>query len=108
MDRRLPTWARRSNPIIRRQLGAYWKTLLPEVGFLRRAFVIQTALIVLSFFWPIVFDLALPAITASILLFPFAVVMYGNVLLSIGIAAVSAMTQELQSGTLDLLRVTPF
>ncbi len=63
-------WARRSNPIIRRQLGAHWKTILPEVGFLKKMFLIQAALIGVSLFWPIIFDLALPAITASPLLPP--------------------------------------
>lgn len=108
MDRQLPMWARRSNPIIRRQLGVYWKTILPEIGFLRRMFIIQAVLIMLSLFWPVIFDLALPAITASILLFPFAILMYGNILLSIGSTSAVSMTHELQNDTFNLLRVTPF
>lgn len=108
MDSQLPFWARRSNPIIRRQLGVYWKTILPEVGFLKRMFIIQAILIMMSLFWPVIFDLALPAITASILLFPFAILIYGNILLSIGMASANAMTQEVQNDTLNLLRVTPF
>jgi hypothetical protein len=108
MDHRFPEWARRSNPIIRRQLGVAWKTILPEFGFLRRAVLFQIVLVILSLFWPFIFDLALPAITASILMFPFALIMYGNVLLSIGVGASDAMTRELRNDTLTLLRVTPF
>jgi hypothetical protein len=108
IDRRLPEWARRSNPIIRRQLGPAWKTILPELSFLKRAVFVQVVLVVLSLQWPFIFDLALPAITASILLFPFAIFMYGHALLSIGISAADAMTNEYQNDTLNLLRVTPF
>lgn len=107
MDSRLPEWARRSNPIIRRQLGPAWKTILPEVRFLKRVVLIQVVLIALSLPWPFLFDLALPAITASILLFPFALFMYGHVLLSIGISAATSISKELQQDTLNLLRVTP-
>jgi hypothetical protein len=108
IDHHLPEWARRSNPIIRRQLGPAWKTILPELGFLKRAVLVQIGLVLLSLQWPVIFDLALPAITASILLFPFAIVMYGHALLGIGIAASDAMTNEFQNDTLNLLRVTPF
>ncbi len=107
IDNQLPVWARRSNPIIRRQLGPAWKTILPELRFLKRAVLVQVFLVILSLQWPFIFDLALPAITASILLFPFAVIMYGHALLSIGVAACDAMTDEYQNDTLNLLRVTP-
>ena len=32
LDTSLPAWARRSNPIVRRQLGIYWKTLPLELS----------------------------------------------------------------------------
>ncbi len=108
MDNQLPEWARRSNPIIRHQLGTAWKTILPEMRFLKRAILVQIVLVLLSLQWPVIFDLALPAITASLLLFPFAIFMYGHALLSIGMGASDAMTKELQNDTFNLLRVTPF
>lgn len=108
MDSHLPIWARRSNPIVLRQLGRAWKTILPEFSFLKKAVIFQFIMVIASLQWPVIFDLALPAITASILLFPFALFMYGHSLLVIGISASDAMTKELENDTFNLLRVTPF
>ncbi len=108
LDRDLPYWARRSNPIIRRQLGMYWKTILPEATFLMKAFAVQAILIALTLPLPFLIELALPAITAAILLFPFALVVYGHLLLAIGMAAAQSITREIQNDTLTLLRATPF
>ncbi len=107
-DRGLPRWARRSNPIIRRQLGMYWKTILPEATFFFKAFLVQAIFVLLTLPIPFLLEMALPIITAAILLFPFAVFMYGHTLIAIGSAAARAVTDELQKDTLNLLRVTPF
>lgn len=108
IDKGLPPWARRSNPIIRRHLGLYWKTILPEAKFLRQAFIVQVGLMLLTIPLPGLIDLSLPLITASILLFPFALSLYAHVLANIGTAAARAMTDEFQNNTLNLLLVTPF
>jgi hypothetical protein len=108
IDRRLPPWARRSNPIIRRHLGLYWKTILPETGLLVRLALIQVVFLGLTLVAPFLFDLALPTITASILLFPFAIYLYGQSLFSIGMAASLSLADEVRGDTLNLLRVTPF
>jgi hypothetical protein len=108
MDNRLPTWARRSNPLVRRQLGRHWRTLLPEVRFLWQAFLVQAALILLTLPLPFLVQMTLPAITASVLLFPFAIVAYSHVLVGVGTTAVAAMTNEVQNSTLDLVRATPY
>jgi hypothetical protein len=108
IDQRLPPWARRSNPIIRRHLGMYWKTILPETKFLRQAFIIQAALVLLTIPLPGLIDLSLPLITASILLFPFTVFLYAHVLVNICMTAARTMTDEFQNNTLNLLLVTPF
>jgi hypothetical protein len=107
LDRRLPRWARRSNPVVRRHLGLYWKTILPELGFLLRLYGFQAAIIGLSFPIPFVLDLLAPTITATVLLLPFAMVMYGQVLIGIGYQSALIMTAELQSDNLTLLRATP-
>lgn len=108
LDSHLPRWARRSNPIIRQHLGMYWKTFLPELTFLRRAFVVQAVFVLLSLPLPGLVELALPAITASVLLFPFAIFLYGHILYLIGTSAARAITDELEKGRFHLLRVTPF
>lgn len=107
LDQRLPLWARRSNPIIRRQLGMYWKTILPEVDVLVKLITVQIGLVALSLPWPFLFDLALPTITAALLLFPIALYLYGHILLGIGSAAALSVVDELRKGTFDLVRATP-
>ncbi|MBZ0278548.1 MAG: hypothetical protein K8I60_20540 [Anaerolineae bacterium] len=107
IDRRLPDWARRSNPIVRRHLGRYWKTILPEPAFLMKAIVIQVGLILLTFPLPFMFDLTLPAITASILLFPVALYGYAHILIGIGSAATTSIVAETRNDTITLLRTIP-
>jgi hypothetical protein len=108
IDQQLPAWARRSNPIIRRQLGMYWKTILPETGLLTRLILVQVVLVAVSLPLPFIFNLALPAITASVLLFPFVLYLYGQTLIAIGSMAAIAMVDEIRCDTLNLLRATPF
>jgi hypothetical protein len=107
LDQRLPAWARRSNPIIRRQLGMYWKTILPEVGVLVKLVLVQVGLVALSLLWPFLFDLALPTITAALLLFPIALYLYGHILFGIGVASTISIVDEVRKDTFDLVRATP-
>lgn len=107
IDQRLPAWARRSNPIIRRQLGMYWKTILPEVSVLVKLVLVQVFLVALSLLWPFLFDLALPTITAALLLFPIALYLYGHILMSIGVTATLSVVDEVRKDTFDLVRATP-
>lgn len=108
IDADLPYWARRSNPIVRRELGAAWRTMLPEIGFLRQAFIIQTILIALTLPFPFLIELALPTVTAAIILMPFAVIVYTRVLVIVSSAGARAMTNEIQNDTLNVLRTTPY
>ncbi len=107
LDRRLPEWARRSNPIVRRHLGIYWKTLLPEIRPLLTMYLAQVILIALSVPFPILFDLAMPMITASIILLPLAIVVYGKLLIAITTSSAETIVNEQKKNTLALLRVTP-
>jgi hypothetical protein len=107
LDKRLPPWARRSNPIIRRHLGMYWKTILPDAMFLVKIVLIQAGLIAATLPIPFLFDLALPTITASILLLPVAIYMYAQLLLAIGYSTSLNVADEVRNDTFTLLRVTP-
>jgi hypothetical protein len=107
LDKRLPLWARRSNPIIRRHLGMYWKTILPETGFLVKIVAAQAVLIAATLPLPFLFDLALPTITASILLFPIAIYMYIQMMFAIGYASAVSVADEVHNDTFTLLRTTP-
>ena len=62
LDKRLPPWARRSNPIIRRHLGMYWKTILPDAVFLVKIVLVQAGLVAATLPIPFLFDLALPCV----------------------------------------------
>ena len=108
IDADLPRWMRRSNPVVRRELGAAWRTMLPEVGFLRQAFIIQTILIALTLPFPFLIELALPTVTAAIILMPFAIIVYTRVLVIVSSAAARSMTDELQNDTMNVLRTTPY
>ncbi|MEZ4668937.1 MAG: hypothetical protein R3E39_13605 [Anaerolineae bacterium] len=108
IDSGLPLWARRSNPIVRRELGRSWRTMLPEITFLRQAFVVQAILIVLTLPFPFLIALTLPTVTASILLFPFAIYVYGRLLFLTGATAARSITSELENYTLPLLRSSPY
>jgi hypothetical protein len=107
LDMRLPEWARRSNPIVRRHLGIYWKTLLPEVRPLLTMYAFQVLLIALSYPFPFLFDLAMPMITASIILLPLAIFLYGRLLISIGMSSAEMIVDEQKKNTLTVLRTTP-
>ena len=108
IDTGLPYWARRSNPIVRRELGAAWRTMLPEVGFLRQAFIVQTILIALTLPFPFLIELALPTVTAAIILLPFAMIVYARVLVIVSSSGARSITNELQNDTLNVLRTTPY
>ncbi len=108
IDTGLPYWARRSNPIVRRELAMAWRTMLPEVGFLRQAFIIQSILVALTLPFPFLIELALPTVTAAIILLPFAFVVYARILVIVSSAGARSMTNELQNDTLNVLRTTPY
>lgn len=108
IDTGLPYWARRSNPLVRRELGTAWRTMLPEVGFLRQAFIVQTILIALTLPFPFLIELALPTVTAAIILLPFALIVYARVLVIVGSAGARSVTNELQNDTMNVLRTTPY
>lgn len=107
LDWRLPEWARRSNPIVRRHLGIYAKTIPPQVRPLLTLFLAQAALVMLTVPLPFIFNVTLPLITVSILLLPLSFYYYGQVLLAIANDSATIMLKELSNNTLNLLRTTP-
>ena len=107
LDRNLPEWARRSNPIVRRHLGTYWKTIAPDVTQMFRWLWLQVGFIVLSFFFPALLTLIMPAVTVSLVLLPIAAVMYVQALFGVGALSAESVVSEKRNGTLDTLRATP-
>ncbi len=108
MDHRLPEWARRSNPIVRRQLGVYWKTLPLEMGFWLKLLLAQGALVILAVPFPIIYSLIMPVVTVSVILMPLAFAIYAQALLQVTLQASDAMVEERRNHTLPLLLLTPY
>ncbi len=107
LDRRLPQWARRSDPIVRRHLGIYWKMLPLETDLLARIFLIQTAFILISIVVPIVLPLVFTLLPVSLTMLPFVFIAYGRTLVSVGVFATRMIVDEQRNNTLALLMTTP-
>lgn len=107
IDTNLPEWARRTNPIVRRDLGSYWKTLTPDLMLVLRIYLIQVGLIVLSFPFPLLFILLMPTVTVTLVLLPIGLVVYGQILYRIGTAAAASVVRERSNSTRDLLLMIP-
>lgn len=104
---RLPYWARATNPIVRRHLGLYWRTIPPQL----RPFVVGilswAALLLVCFFIPGLLELVSMFVLAGLIIVPGGLVLYAHVLLSIAASAADAMQEEFRNNTLQLLRATP-
>jgi hypothetical protein len=107
MDRSLPPWARRSNPVVRRHLGAYWKAILPDLRQMTRWMLIQSTLVLVALPLPWLLTLLMPAVTVSIFLLPIVGVIYGVSLFHIGAMAAESVASERRNDTLTVLRATP-
>lgn len=107
MDSSLPAWARRSNPIVRRQLGIYWKTLPLEVSYWLRVVGIEIIIVILAMLVPALYTFIMPIVTVSVLLIPFVFYTYAQVLFRVATQAANAAYDELHNNTLALLLVTP-
>jgi ABC-type transport system involved in multi-copper enzyme maturation permease subunit len=107
IDHTLPSWARRNNPIVRRQLGIYWKTLPLDIGLWLRLLLFQAGSVLLAIPFPVLYSLIMPVVTVSVLLLPMVFILYVQVLYGITSLSVNAIVYEQRNGTLDMLMVTP-
>lgn len=107
VDQRLPEWARRTNPVVRRHLGAYWKMLTPDFGIIFRLVALQAAFVVLSYPVPQLFTVIMPTVTVSLVLLPAALIMYMQLLIAVGTASTISMADERRNDTLPLLLIIP-
>ncbi|MBZ0302058.1 MAG: hypothetical protein K8J31_20075 [Anaerolineae bacterium] len=107
IDRRLPIWARRSNPIVRRHLGVHWKVLPLEMDLLTRLMLAQFGLIAVSVVVPILLPLLFTVLPVALVLLPFLFLWYGRVLVGVGAFTVHMIVDEQHNHTMSLLRTTP-
>lgn len=108
IDANLPVWARRSNPIIRRQLGAHWRVFPPQPWPLFKWYVIFAGFVLLTIPYPFLFLFILTLLLAVFLLLPAVVYLYFQTLVYIIHDASQAVVDEFQNETFTLLRTTPF
>ena len=104
---RVPYWARSTNPIVRRHLGLYWRTLPPQFEPILYAIGIWAAVLFLTIPLPFMFDLTMPLIVVGVLAIPIAVLAYAHILFSIAVTASTTMAEEIRNNTISLLRTTP-
>ncbi len=103
----LPYWARATNPIVRRHLGLYWRTLPPEFEPIFYICGFWIALLVIGIFVPFVTDLATTVIVVSVLVIPVGAIFYARALISIAGNSAAVMADELRNNTMLLLMSTP-
>lgn len=107
IDRHLPDWARRSNPIVRRHLGPHWKVLPLETDLLIRVLLIQIGIVIASLPIPIILPLLFTLLPVALVMLPFIFFAYGRVLLGVGSFTVRMIVDEQHNNTMALLRATP-
>jgi len=104
---RLPYWARSTNPIVRRHLGLYWRTIPPDIQPFLMILGVWLGLLGVGVLLPVFFDFAMISFLASLMILPIAAIYYGYMLLSVAIEAANAMQSEMTNNTFELLRTTP-
>jgi hypothetical protein len=103
----LPYWARSTNPIVRRHLGLYWRTVPPELHPFFVMFGTWVVLLAIGIVLPPLFGFIMISFLASVMIVPLAMLLYGHVLLSVAIESARTMQQEISNDTFTLLRATP-
>lgn len=105
--KRLPYWARSTNPIVRRHLGLGWRTVPPELRPMIIGVLIWIGALIAGFMMPFVLNMVMMVFIASILVMPFTVFLYGHLLVDVVTRTASIMQEELRNKTLPLLMTTP-
>lgn len=103
----LPYWARATNPIVRRHLGLYWRTLPPELQpilYISGGWIIA---LLIGILLPFITDMATMLIVVSIMVIPIAMIFYARALFSIAANSAVAMSDEMRNKTMHLLMSTP-
>ncbi len=107
IDRRLPEWARRSNPIVRRSLGGAWKLLTPDFAVIARLYAIMSGVVIAIALLPGLLMLLMPTVTITLVVLPIGAVLYVQALYDVGTKAASSIAREKRDNTLPLLLTIP-
>ena len=93
----LPYWARATNPIVRRHLGLYWRTLPPELEPIAYVTGFWIIAMLLGIILPFISDLATTVIVVSVLVIPVGMIFYLRALISIAGNSAAAMADEIRN-----------
>lgn len=103
----LPYWSRSTNPIVRRHLGLYWRTLPPELRPVLLISLAWVGIMLLNALVPSLANYTLVTVVVSLVIIPAAALVYGHILLTVAIQSADMMQEEKRNNTLNLLRATP-
>lgn len=106
-QQRLPYWSRSTNPIVRRHLGLYWRTVPPDLQPFANILLVWSVLFGIGVVFPPFVGFVLITFLAALIIVPIALVVYGHILLTVATAAAQHMQSEIQNNTFNLLRTTP-
>ena len=104
---RMPYWARATNPIVRRHLGLYWRTLPPQVSPVIKITAGWMSIDLLSGLVPFLIDMSTTLIVVSIMIVPLIGIYYLRSVVEIAAKSSEAMSDELRNKTMPLLMATP-
>jgi hypothetical protein len=107
LDTGLPAWARRSDPIVRRHLGVYWKTMGFDWRQFARPIAVQAVFILFSWPLPFLLSIIMPAVTLSLVALPVAAYLHATALIAIATMTAASVADERRNDSLDLLRLCP-
>lgn len=103
----LPYWARSTNPIVRRHLGLYWRTVPPNLEPFLMIFGVWAGLIGLGVLIEGILGIVMLSFIASLLVIPLALLYYAYILLHVTRSTTRNMQAEMKNNTFRLLRTTP-
>jgi hypothetical protein len=105
---RLPYWTRSTNPIVRRHLGLYWRTLPPEVRPILWGLAGWSVFLILgTWLFPSMLYFALIFLIVSMIVIPVMTVWYAKVMFDVATQSSDIMQAEKRNNTLQLLMATP-
>jgi len=107
IDQNMPRWARRRNPIVKRELGLYWRIMPPQLDMPIRAFWIQAAIVLVTIPVPFLMTLLLPLVLVSFAALPIGLYMYARLLYDLAGSASRSMVDEIENHTMGVLLTTP-
>ncbi len=107
IDQNMPRWARRRHPIVKRELGLYWRIMPPQIETPLKAFWIQAVVVLATIPIPFLMTLLLPLVLVSFAMLPVALYMFARMLYDLAADTSRSMVSEIENHTLGVLMTTP-